>query len=165
MIKVFNIVCEFTHPKKEYKKVFDVIKQFHIFDIYELHSFLAEDQYFYQEIFDKNILEYKENTPEFEALFYEVKKYLMDNLDIINYLLDQEYYTIDFKAEDIYKDTLYNILCDDSGFASYLLEALFEDTLEEWIKNLEEEFLGDPFSATTWQDALKKASAFLDEEN
>ena len=154
MIKVFDCLVEIPEVKEEYKETIDNIFWLsHAENVYELHGYLLDDIYLFNEMLDKKVISPKDNP-----LFLEVRKYLIDICETIEFILDQEVYTVDFDNEDIFKQRAEDAC--ETGYDLYLLKAIHSYDVEWALKEFEKDTLEDPFNSMTFLGACKKALDF-----
>lgn len=154
MIKVFDCLVEIPEVKEEYKETIDNIFWLsHAENVYELHGYLLDDIYLFNEMLDKKVISPKDNP-----LFLEVRKYLIDICETIEFILDQEVYTVDLDNEDIFKQRAEDAC--ETGYDLYLLKAIHSYDVEWALKEFEKDTLEDPFNSMTFLGACKKALDF-----
>lgn len=152
MLKVFDCLVDIRKAQPEYKQTIDNI--FYLSkaeNIYELHGFLDDDVYLFNELLDQNLIK-----PEDNSLFLKVRNFLIDQCELIEYVLDQDVYTIDLDCEDIFRQCAKDA-CNSGAFELYLLKALHNGDLECALKEFERDVLDDPFNSLTFKGACKKA--------
>lgn len=152
MLKIFDCFIDIQKAKPEYKQAIDNIFWLsHAENIYELHDYLDDDVYLFNELLDKELIKSDANP-----LFLEVRKFLITQCELIEYVLDQDVYTVDLDSEDIFRQSAKDA-CNSSAFELYLLKALHSDDLEWALKEFEKDVLDDPCNSLTFKGACKKA--------
>lgn len=152
MFKVFDCLIDLPKIKPEYtSKIDNIFSLSKAENIYELHDYLDDDVYLFNQLFEKGLVKSEDNS-----LFLEVRKFLLDQCELIEYILDQEVFTVDLDNEDIFKECAKDA-CNSGAFELYLLKAIHSNDLEWALKEFEKDVLNDPCNAMTFKGACKKA--------